>query len=72
LIKNQFNFTSASREFSRLVNKDPNSEVYYQVDKKTLQLRWTDVEIRKYRMAASKDNSQQETGEDEDEDLPPL
>ena len=46
LIKNQFDFRAASREFCKLINQ--NSAIFYSMDVKQLQLRWTDIEIRKY------------------------
>jgi len=49
LIKHLFDFKAATREFVKLVNKsDPN--VFYEIDVKTVRLRWTDIEIRKYRL----------------------
>jgi hypothetical protein len=52
------------------VNKDePNN--FYKLDIKTLQLRWTDIEIRKYRLNdLGNDKSDEENSADEE--LPPL
>ena len=49
LIKHQFDFKTASREFTKEINKD-NRDFFYTIDQKQLQLRWTDIEIRKYRL----------------------
>lgn len=29
---------------------NPNQEKYFEIDQKALQIRWTDIEIRKYRL----------------------
>lgn len=54
LMKHYFDFHLAAKEFSKIVNKEAlagNSQsVIYQIDAKTLQLRWTDIEIRQYRL----------------------
>ena len=49
LIKHSFDFRAASRDFVKEINKD-EQENFYSIDAKTLQLRWTDIEIRKYRL----------------------
>lgn len=49
LIKHSFDFKVATRDFLRLINS-LDEEKYYEMDMKTLQLRWTDIEIRKYRL----------------------
>jgi hypothetical protein len=49
LIKHSFDFRAASRDFVKEINKD-EQENFYTIDVKTLQLRWTDIEIRKYRL----------------------
>lgn len=48
-MNNYFDFGKTSREFSQLINKEEDNK-WYQIDAKTLQLRWTDIEIRNYRM----------------------
>lgn len=49
LIKHAFDFKAATREFVQVINQaDPDN--FYAMDVKTLQLRWTDIEIRKYRL----------------------
>lgn len=52
LIKYQFDFKSAAREFVKTVNKD-NKDTFFNVDVKQLQVRWTDIEIRKFRLTES-------------------
>jgi hypothetical protein len=61
LIKNQFDFRAASREFCKLINQ--NSAIFYSMDVKQLQLRWTDIEIRKYRLPT--DDQRNLSGEEE-------
>lgn len=67
LIKHSFDFKAATRDFLRLINS-LDTEKYYEMDMKTLQLRWTDIEIRKYRLnnAAS---SNMKFSEEDDLDL---
>jgi len=75
LVKNQFDFRSASREFVKAINSE-NLETFLQVNVKQLQLRWTDIEIRKYRLPnAPQSNSDSEEPKPEatqDDELPPL
>lgn len=69
MIQHCFDFKAASREFIKLVNKDEPTN-FYKLDIKTLQLRWTDIEIRKYRL---NDMGNDKSDEDNaDEELPPL
>ena len=49
LIKHQFDFKVAAREFVKIINKD-SPELFFTVDARQLQIRWTDIEIRKYRL----------------------
>ena len=49
LINNQFDFKAATQEFMKFINEDDKVN-YYEVDEKTVQLRWTDIEIRKHRL----------------------
>lgn len=51
----------------RLINS-LDSEQYYEMDTKTLQLRWTDIEIRKYRLNNAAASNMK--FEEEDLDLP--
>ena len=69
MIQHCFDFRAASREFIRTVNKD-EPDNFYKLDIKTLQLRWTDIEIRKYRLNDLGNDKSDE--EDADEELPPL
>jgi len=50
LIRNQFDFKHSSKEFERLLNKEEpkDSSSMFKIDPKTLQLRWTDIEIRRH------------------------
>ena len=44
-----FDFARAAKDFGRKVHaREP--EKYYEVNPKVLQLKWTDVEIKRYRM----------------------
>lgn len=73
LIKHSFDFKAATRDFVKEINKD-DQQNFFSMDVKTLQLRWTDIEIRKYRLAdsfAPKPLSSGGSAED-DEELPPL
>ncbi|CDW79659.1 dynein assembly factor axonemal [Stylonychia lemnae] len=86
LIKYFFDFSHAAKEFSRLVNPDPNADKWFLIDAKSLQLRWTDIEIRKYRLhgggnfsnsfndrSENKNSSQsQAAAQQEDDDDEPL
>ena len=51
LIKVAFDFDQAAEVFEKRLNK-PLKDVYYKFTPKQLQLRWTDIEIRKYRLNA--------------------
>jgi hypothetical protein len=73
LIKHSFDFKAATRDFVKEINKE-DQQNFFSMDVKTLQLRWTDIEIRKYRLAdsfAPKPLSSGGSAEDDDE-LPPL
>mmetsp|Transcript_18846 Transcript_18846/g.18514 ORF Transcript_18846/g.18514 Transcript_18846/m.18514 type:complete len:384 (-) Transcript_18846:24-1175(-) len=75
LIQHMFDFTKAAHEFSSMVNNfeddSPENRFYYEINPKILQMKWTDVEIKKYRIVEfTKDKEDQE--EDSEEDLPPL
>ena len=50
LMKNYFDFNATAKEFQKLVNEDIDDDKWYSIDAKSLQLRWTDIEIRKYRL----------------------
>lgn len=52
LIRNVFDFKLAAKEFQRYVNSSDNPDeaktLFFKIDPKTLQLKWTDIEIRKH------------------------
>lgn len=49
LVRNQFDFKSTSREFERHLNREEDDKsIVYKIEPKTLQLRWTDIEIRRH------------------------
>ena len=50
LVRNQFNFKDSGKEFERLLNKEEpaDNKCAYKINGKSLQLRWTDIEIRKH------------------------
>ena len=68
LIKHSFDFKAATRDFLRLINS-LDDEQYYEMDTKTLQLRWTDIEIRKYRLNNAAASNMKFNQEEEDDDL---
>ena len=47
-MKNEFEFKGAAREFCEYINKE--TQEYFEITQKTIQLRWTDIEIRKFRL----------------------
>lgn len=65
LIKYMFDFVQAAQEFSGMVNnfEDTTEEdkFYYEITPKILQMKWTDVEIKNFRMAEfTKDEEEDE------------
>lgn len=60
LIKHSFDFRAASRDFIKEINSE-EQENFYTIDVKTLQLRWTDIEIRKYRLTSDKPTDESDT-----------
>ncbi len=74
LVRNQFDFKQTGREFERLLNRtEGTNEIVFKVDPKTLQLRWTDIEIRRHVMPAQQASSEEENAHlDDDDELPPL
>lgn len=60
LMKHYFDFNGAAKEFTRIIN-DQSSDESYQIDAKSLQLRWTDIEIRKYRLPQASSPSKSES-----------
>ena len=43
-----FDFKAAGKEFVKEINKGRDD--FFEIDIKSIQLRWTDIEIRKYRL----------------------
>ena len=74
LIRNQFDFKTVSKEFERYLNKNEITEenTCFKIDPKTLQLRWTDIEIRRHVIPQIAEQRDIENADDSDEDLPPL
>ena len=67
LIKHNFCFKAATREFTTLVNKDdPNN--FFEMTSKKVELRWTDIEIRKHRLSQQQNISANSL----EEELPPI
>jgi hypothetical protein len=53
LMSNFFDFHATAKQFSKKINESlvhTEGQVWYNIDAKSLQLRWTDIEIRKYRL----------------------
>ncbi len=55
LMSNFFDFHATAKQFSKKINEsltqnEGQDKVWYNIDAKSLQLRWTDIEIRKYRL----------------------
>lgn len=65
LITNMFDFTKSAYDFSNLVNNFDDMPIhdrfYYEITPKILQMKWTDVEIKKFRI--------QEFKKDREEDI---
>ena len=87
LVKNLFDFQAATREFTNIINSgetknEQGEPIYYKIDPKSLQLRWTDIEIRKYRLRQGKPSEESKSqdkssthstiNDEEEDDLPPL
>ena len=79
LIRNAFDFKSAAKEFQRYLNSPDSTDslqtVYYKIEAKTLQIKWTDIEIRKHvmpQMQKEQEYQDLDNEEVEDDDLPPL
>lgn len=57
LVRNQFDFKSSSKEFERILNiieSASSNTSMYKIEAKALQLRWTDIEIRRHVMPKMK------------------
>lgn len=90
LTRNHFDFRPTSKEFQRLLSKSQvtdGEKAVFKIDAKTLQLKWTDIEIRKYVIPGMNEESNagsavtnydgtnsfgQPIKRDDDDDLPPL
>lgn len=50
LVRSQFDFKNSAKEFERLLNKSEpkDSKSMFKIEGKTLQLKWTDIEIRRH------------------------
>lgn len=75
LIRNHFDFKCSSKEFERFLNKNEEKDksAMFKVDGKTLQLRWTDIEIRRHVIPKMiETNRLAEEVAPDDEDLAPL
>jgi hypothetical protein len=75
LIKHMFDFIRAAQEFSAMVNnfddENEQNKFYYEITPKILQMKWTDVEIKKYRIHEfTKDKEDLDDEESEDEEVP--
>jgi hypothetical protein len=76
LIRSQFDFKCAAKEFERFLNKNEQKDksAMFKVDGKTLQLRWTDIEIRRHVIPKMIETNRlaEEVAADDDEDLAPF
>lgn len=78
LVRNQFDFKSSAKEFERQLNKaeSASNKTMFKIDAKTLQLRWTDIEIRRHVMPKmhkeEEKNRANSAQADDDDELPPL
>ena len=77
LIQHMFDFVKAAQEFSAMVNNfdddSPENRFYYEITPKILQMKWTDVEIKKYRILEfTKNEKDEESKSESDEDLPDI
>ena len=69
LIRHMFDFRVATRQFCKYINKD-DPDNFFELDVKTVQLRWTDIEIRKYRL--NNPAASAASYPDDDDDLPEI
>jgi len=76
LIRNQFDFKCSAKEFERFLNKNEQKDksAMFKIDGKTLQLRWTDIEIRRHVIPKMIETNRlaEEVAADDDEDLAPF
>ena len=74
LLRNQFDFVATAKEFQRYLNSNELSNAsndFYKIDSKQLQLRWTDIEIKRHVIPALP-KEEEKNSDDEEDDLPPL
>ena len=79
LIRDAFDFKTSAKDFQRYLNSAENPKqsqtLFYRIDAKTLQLKWTDIEIRKHVIPQMQNDAlEEEQANDEsvEDDLPPL
>ena len=77
LIRNAFDFKSTAKDFQRYINSSDNPDqiqtLFFRIDSRTLQLKWTDIEIRKHVIPKmQKDHQEEEEEANLEDDLPPL
>jgi len=74
LITHMFDFIKAAYEFSSIVNnfEDENVRFYYEITPKILQMKWTDVEIKKYRIHEFTKDQEEDFDDQKDEVMPDL
>lgn len=80
LIRNAFDFKLTAKEFQRFMNDSTNPDslqtVFYKIDAKTLQVKWTEIEVRKHVIPQMQQEQSADGAADDDEnledDLPPL
>jgi len=76
LIRNAFDFKLSAKELQRHLNSpecpDSMQSLFYKIDAKTLQLKWTDIEIRKHVIPDQQKKEAEASNESLEDDLPPL
>lgn len=79
LLRNAFDFVATAKEFQRHLNSNEladSSNDFYKIDSKTLQLKWTDIEIRRHVIPTLNKSEERKDDEDDeqgdDDELPPL
>lgn len=76
LIKHMFDFIKVAQEFSELVNnfedESQTDKIYYEITPKILQMKWTDVEIKSYRIAEFIKDKEDVEEEESDEEVPEM
>jgi hypothetical protein len=76
LIKHMFDFIKSAQEFSEMVNnfedETQTDRFYYEISPKILQMKWTDVEIKKYRIHEFTKEREDVDEESDEEELPDI